>query len=92
VLNDNEQKRLLDMERRLLADDPDFARSFEEQLRLPASLQPQIGSTGKIAIAVALLFSVVLLIAGFAAAGVAFAGATGVLWVMWRFSDDPTEK
>jgi hypothetical protein len=76
----------------VLTDDPEFVRSFEEQLRQPPSLLLQVGSTGGTPIAVALLFSVILLLAGFASAAVAFAGVTGLLWAMRRFSDGPSQE
>jgi hypothetical protein len=92
VLSDYEQKMLMDVERRLQSDDPGFVRSFEEQLCRPPSLQPQIGSTGKITIAVALLFSVVLLLAGFVEAAVTCAITGAMTWGIWRFPDGPTGK
>ena len=63
MLSDHERKTLLDVERRFIAEDPEFARSFDDQLhQRPAAPH---GSNGKIAVAVALLFSAILLLAGF---------------------------
>jgi DUF3040 family protein len=63
MLSDHERKTLLDVERRFIAEDPELARSFESQLHRQAAAQG--GSNGKIAVVVALLFSVILLLAGF---------------------------
>lgn len=72
---------LSDIERRFMAADPEFARSFQHQLR---KLPPrQGGSNGKIAIAVAMLCSAILLPVGFATSALACVAVTGVLWAMW---------
>src|SRR5690242_18719651 len=63
VLSDDERKTLLDVERQLMAEDPEFVRSFHDQLRQRPATQG--GSNGKIAVAVAMLFSAILLLAGF---------------------------
>jgi hypothetical protein len=81
VLSDNERKTLLDVERRFMADDPEFARSFHDQRRQqPAE---QSGSNGKIAVTVTLLFSAILLLAGFAGEALACFITTGVVCGMW---------
>jgi hypothetical protein len=63
MLSDHERKPLLDVERRFIAEDPESARSFDDQLHR----QPAVpdGSNGKVAVAVALLFGAILLLAGF---------------------------
>jgi hypothetical protein len=92
VLSDNERKTLLDVERQLMAEDPEFARSFHDQLRHePAT---QVGSNGKIAVAVAMLFSAILLLAGFVASALTCVILTGVFCAMWWCSkgSDPKES
>ena len=81
VLSDNERKTLLDVERQLMAEDPDFARSFHDQLRQQPATQG--GSNGKIAVAVAMVISAILLLAGFAAAALTCVTVTGVFCAMW---------
>jgi DUF3040 family protein len=86
VLSDNERKTLLDVERRFMAEDPEFARSFHEQRRQqPAS---QGGSNGKIAVAVALLLSIILLLAGFANEAVVSFITTGLVCGMWWWLEE----
>jgi hypothetical protein len=81
VLSDNERKTLLDVERRFMAEDPEFARSFHDQRRQRPAAHG--GSNGKIAVAVALLFSAILLLAGFAGEALACFITTGVVCAMW---------
>jgi hypothetical protein len=81
VLSDNERQILLDVERRIMAEDPEFARSFHEQRRQQPAAQG--GSNGKIAVAVALLFSAILLLAGFDGEALACFITTGVVCGMW---------
>jgi len=92
VLNDNERKTLSDVERQLMAEDPEFARPFHEQL--PQQPTTQHGSNGKIAVAVAMLFSAILLLAGFAPGALTCVVLTGVFCAMWWCSkgSDPTES
>ncbi len=81
MLSENERKTLLDVERRFMAEDPEFARSFHDQPRQQPAAQGE--STGKIAIGVALLFSAILLLAGFAGEALACFVTTGVVCAMW---------
>ena len=92
MLSDNERKTLLDVERQLMAEDPEFVRLFHDQLRQQPATQG--GSNGKIAVAVALLFSAILLLAGFAAAALTCVIVTGVFSAMWWCSkgSDPKES
>jgi hypothetical protein len=92
VLSDDERNQLLDVEHRLMADDPEFALSFQEQLRQRPALEPQTGSNSKIAVAVALVFSAILLLAGFTSGAVACVVTTGLVWAMWRYSNGPTTE
>ena len=92
MLSDHERKTLLDVERRFMAEDPEFARSFDDQLhRRPAA---PLGSNGKIAVAVALLFSAILLLAGFPGGALACVITTSVFCAMWWCSkgSDPKES
>ena len=90
MLSDNDRKTLLDVERQLMAEDPEFARLFHDQLRQRPATQG--GSNGKIAVAVAMLFSAILLLAGFAAAALTCVIVTGVFCAMWWCSkgSDPS--
>jgi hypothetical protein len=92
VLTDNERKTLLDVERQLMAEDPEFARLFHDQLRQRPATQG--GSNGKIAVAVAMRFSVILLFAGFAAGALACVIVTAVFCAMWWCStrSDPKDS
>ena len=86
MLSDHERKTLLDVERRFLAEDPEFARSFDDQLhRRPAAPH---GSNGKIAVAVALLFSATLLLAGFAGEALVWLITTGLICGMWWWLEE----
>jgi Protein of unknown function (DUF3040) len=86
VLSDNDRKTLLEVERRFLADDPELARLFHEQLReQPAG---RAGSNGKIAVLAAMLFSGFLLLAGFPGGALACVITTGVACAMWFFLDE----
>jgi hypothetical protein len=64
-----------------MAEDPEFARSFHDQRRQRPAAQG--GSYGKIAVAVALLFSAILLLAGFAGEALACFITTGMVCGMW---------
>ena len=90
MLSDNERKTLLDVERQLMAEDPEFARLFHDQLRQQPVTQG--GSNDKIAVAVAMLFSTILLLAGFAPAALTCVILTGVFCAIWWCSkgSDPS--
>ena len=90
MLSDHERKTLLDVERQFIADDPEFVRSFDDQLhQRPAAPH---GSNGKIAVAVALLFGAILLLAGFPGGALACVITTAVFCAMWWCSkgSDPS--
>jgi hypothetical protein len=91
VLGDNERKILVDVERQLRAEDPEFARLFHDELHQQPPTQN--GSNGKIAVAIAMLFSVILLLAGFAASALTCVILTGLFCAMWWCSkgSDPEE-
>ena len=92
MLSNNDRKTLLDVERQLTAEDPEFAQLFHDQLRQQPATQG--GSNGKIAVAVAMLFSAILLLAGFAVSALTCVILTGVLCTMWCCSkgSDPKES
>jgi Protein of unknown function (DUF3040) len=87
MLTDHERQTLLDVERRFMAEDPEFARSFDDQLRGQPAATGR--STAKIAVAVALLFSAVLLLAGFPGGTLACVITTAVFGAMWWCSKGP---
>jgi DUF3040 family protein len=82
VLSDRERETLHEVERRLLIEDPEFARSFKARAqRLP---HPTGGVGIKIFLVAGLLLSALVLVAGSLAGAVAFVGATGLIWLVWR--------
>jgi hypothetical protein len=90
VLSDNDRKSLLDVERQLTAEDPELARLFRDQLRRRPATRG--GSNSKIAVSVAMLFSAILLLAGFAAGALTCVIVTGVFWAMWWCSKGSDPK
>jgi hypothetical protein len=62
VLNENERRTLLDLERRVARADPALARSFQNELGGPKS-RPRVGPFGRSAITAASVFSALLLLA-----------------------------
>jgi hypothetical protein len=84
MLDDDERKALLDLERRLADQDPDLARSLRNEVGPPSSRAQK----GQAAVTAALVFSVVLLLAGFPSAAVACAVTTGLLWLIPRLSEN----
>jgi Flp pilus assembly protein TadB len=89
VLSDYERKTLREVEQRLMAEDPEFARAFAaRQMRL--SRHPRrLGA--RIALVAAALFTALMLVTGSLVGALAFAVATGLLWVAWRHPAD-TER
>jgi hypothetical protein len=93
VLSDRERERLREVERRLLIEDPEFARSFEARAQLLP--HPTRGFGIKIFLITGLLLSTLVLVAGSPGGAVTFAAATGLAWLVWRWAgtsrppDDP---
>jgi hypothetical protein len=86
VLSDRERKTLREVERRLLIEDPEFARSFAARAqRLPGPAGP-LGI--KIFLIAGLLVSAFVLVAGSLGGAVAFATATGLIWLTWRWAGE----
>jgi hypothetical protein len=82
VLSDRDREALREVERRLLLEDPEFARSFTARARrLPHPIGP-LG--GKVFLIVGLLLSALVLDAGSLGGAAAFAVATGLIWLAWR--------
>lgn len=88
MLDDDERRALLDLERRLTDDDPDLARSLRDEIGPPRSRS----RAGQAAVATALVVSVVLLLAGFPSAAIACAVTTGLLWLMPWLSDNEASE
>ena len=84
MLNDDERMALLDLERHLADEFPDLARSLRTEVGPPSSRARK----GQAAVTAALVFSVVLLLAGFPSAAIACAVITGLLWLMPHLSEN----
>jgi Protein of unknown function (DUF3040) len=84
VLSDREREALREVERQIMNEDPEFARSFDAAAqRLPH----RAGRLGiKIFVLAGLLLSALVLVAGSFAGAVAFAVATGLIWLTWRWA------
>lgn len=84
MLSEHERRTLREVERLLLTEDPDFARSFDARSR---SLQHAPDAVGlKILVVAGLLLSALMLVTGSLSGAAAFAVATGIIWSVWRFS------
>jgi DUF3040 family protein len=82
VLSDREREALRRVERQILNEDPAFVRSFDARAqRLPHRTG---GVAIKIFVAVGLLISAFVLVAGSLGGAVLFAVATGLVWLVWR--------
>jgi len=91
VLSDHERKTLREVERQILAEDPEFTRSFDmgaQRLRR----ERRDGASVKIAIVTAVLLGALMLMAGSPTGALAFAAATGLIWLAWRHSNDPSRR
>lgn len=86
MLSDPEWKSLCDVERQLLAEDPEFARRFEARQTLLSGHPRKSGA--RIALIVGLLLTVIMLVAGSPSGALAFAAATSVVWLAWRYFDE----
>jgi hypothetical protein len=90
VLSDRERETLREVERRLLHEDPAFARSFEARAQL---LPHPAGGLGiKIFLIAGLLLSALVLVAGSLGGALAFATGTGLIWLVWRFAREAPEQ
>lgn len=85
MLSDREWQRLRDVERRILADDPDFARSFETSAE-ELGRSPLDGLGLQIFLVCGALVSGLLLVTGSVSGALGFAAATLAIWCAWRYS------
>jgi hypothetical protein len=86
VLSDHERKTLAEVERRLIADDPEFAQSFRAR---QTSLQRDPHRRGAtIAAVAAVLLVVLMLLAGSLVGALGSVVTTALIWAMWRYSMD----
>jgi hypothetical protein len=86
VLNDHERETLREVERGLLNEDPEFARSFDARAQHLPRVSRMSGVT--VFLIAGLLLSAFVMIIGSLAGAAAFAAATALIWLVWRFSDD----
>jgi hypothetical protein len=91
VLNDREREALREVERRLLSEDPRFVRSFIARAqRLPQASGARVGI--KSFLFAGLLVCAVMLLIGSVPGALAFAVATGAIWLSWRFGPDAEQQ
>jgi hypothetical protein len=89
VLNDHERKTLREVEQQLMAEDPEFARSFEaRQARLSRHLR---GLGVRIGVVVAALLAALMLVNGSLVGALVFAVTAGLIWVAWLPPGDTDE-
>ncbi len=87
MLSEREQETLLDIQRRLVADDPDFARAFQALDSVAPARpvgRPRISS---VVIAIAAGLAVVMLVAGSPAGALAYSVIAGVIWMVRDLPD-----
>ncbi|MEU7817453.1 DUF3040 domain-containing protein [Pseudonocardia sp. NPDC049154] len=88
MLSDHERKTLEELERRFMADDPEFPQLFDARARRLHSNR-HFGMSFAIAVATvagALFFTIMLATVSLAGA-LAFAAVIGLIWEAWRRSD-----
>jgi hypothetical protein len=85
MLDDFERNALREVERRLLSEDPEFARAFDARAQRLSSAS-LVGGGIRIFLVGGLLVSALVLGAGSLSGAVAFAIATGLIWLAWRFT------
>lgn len=85
MLNDHERETLREVERRLLADDPAFARAFRaRQTHLRHHHSRRRGAI--VAVVIAVLLAGLLLALGSFGGALICVVAVWVIWAMWRHS------
>jgi hypothetical protein len=84
VLSDHERERLREVERRLLSEDPTFARSFDARARRLSPAFPDRVGFAMVLVA-GLLLSALMLVIGSLVGAAAFGAGTGLIWLAWRF-------
>jgi hypothetical protein len=86
VLSDREREALREVERRILDEDPGFAHAFEARARrLPGGSSAGVGTT--ILLAVGVLLSVVVVIAGSWGIALAIVLSLALIWLVLRLED-----
>ena len=91
MLSDRERETLREVEARILNENPEFARTFQARAqRLPRVSTGGVGI--KIFLVVGLLLSALMLVVGSLTGALAFAIATGLVWLMWRFAGDAGQQ
>jgi hypothetical protein len=91
VLSDHERKALREVERRLVREDPEFARSFDARAHR-LSRASRDGARIKLFLLAGSLLSSIALIAGSLSGAVTFAVATALIGLVWRFSTCTDEQ
>lgn len=92
MLSDHQRKTLEELERRLMAEDPEFPRLFDARAQHLDSHR-HVGMSFAITVAIVasiLFFTVMLATVSFTGA-LAFAAVAGLIWAVWRRSD-PTRR
>ena len=89
MLSDHERKTLREVERRFVAEDPEFARCFEARQTGLSNHHHKLGV--RIALVTAALLTALILVAGSLVGALVFAVATWLLWAAWRHSAE-TER
>ncbi|HEY4418040.1 MAG TPA: DUF3040 domain-containing protein [Pseudonocardia sp.] len=84
MLEDHEKETLREVERRLLADDPDFVSEFQARQSHLRGRTIRFGTV--VAIVTALLLVGLMLAAGSVGGAVLWIVATAVVWAMWNHS------
>ena len=91
MLDDYERNSLREVERRLLSEDPEFARAFDARAQR-LSRASLVGVGIKIFLMGGLLVSALVLTAGSLSGAVMFAIATGLIWLAWRYTADTNSR
>ncbi len=93
MLSDREREALREIQCRLLAEDPAFARVFSTDARrlerMPSHLPP---STYTVLLMTSLVLGLVALLAGAPLGGLVCAVAAAVLWALRRRADRPGHR
>ena len=87
MLSEREQDSLLEIQRRLIADDPDLARSFQALDTVPPARPAGPPRASSVIIAVAAGLAAVMLTAGSPAGALAYAVIAGLVWLVRDLPD-----
>ncbi|WP_170191831.1 DUF3040 domain-containing protein [Saccharothrix syringae] len=88
MLSERDREALLDIERRLTADDPDFERSFRALDEVAPARRPRPAS---VVAAAAAVLAVVVLAAGSPTGALAYAVIAGLVWLVRDLPDTPAQ-